>query len=149
LEGTTEGHAQAIDISRRLLKGIIDSTRGLKPSDVSPEARAARTVSLREFEGMTFMGKIGIEKGKPKNDGSGEFWPDKNVLLGAVTPDKDEWRPSEQPPPFNGGDDAADRAAELGIVTHVAPVATEQQRSAARPATDPRLPLRAPPCCST
>jgi hypothetical protein len=106
LEGTTEGHAQAGDIARRRLKEIIDSARGLKPDDTSPEARAARTISLREFEGMTFMGRIGIEKGKLKNDGSGEFWPDKNILLGAVTPDKNEWRPSEQPPPFafDGGD---------------------------------------------
>jgi hypothetical protein len=106
LEGTTEGHAQAIDIARRRLKEIIDSARGLKPDDTSPEARAARTVSLREFEGMTFMGKIGIEKGKLKNAGTGEFWPDKNILLGAITPDKNEWRPSEQPPPFplDGGD---------------------------------------------
>src|SRR5262249_27995630 len=103
LEGTTDGHAEAAKISRSKLRAILDSALGLKPNDVSPQARAARTVSLKQFEGMTFMGKIGIEKGRPKNDGTGENWSDKNILAGIITPDKKEWHPSEQPPPFNGG----------------------------------------------
>jgi len=103
LAGTTDGHAKSADINRGTLKAILDSALGLKPDDVSPQARAARTVSLKQFEGMTFVGKIGIEKGKPKNDGTGESWSDKNILAAVITPDKKEWRPSEQPPPFNGG----------------------------------------------
>ena len=103
LAGTTDGHAKSADINRGTLKAILDSALGLKPDDVSPQARAARTVSLKQFEGMTFVGKIGVEKGKPKNDGTGESWPDKNILAAVITPDKKEWRPSEQPPPFNGG----------------------------------------------
>jgi hypothetical protein len=70
---------------------------------VSPQARAARTVSLKQFEGMTFIAKVGIEKGGAKTDGSGDSWPDKNILAGVVTPDRKEWHPVEQPPPFNGG----------------------------------------------
>jgi len=111
LEGTTSGHAQAIEISRSKLRAILDSALGFKPDDVSPQARAARTVSLKQFEGMTFIGKIGIEKGKPKNDGTGENWADKNILAAVITPDKKEWHPSEQPPPFNGGGSGAQAAA--------------------------------------
>jgi hypothetical protein len=107
LEGITDGHAQAIKISRGILRAILDSALGLKPEDVSPQARAARTVSLKQFEGMTFIGKIGIEKGGPKKDSTGkltgENWDDKNILAAVITPDRKEWRPSEQPPPFNGG----------------------------------------------
>ena len=103
LSGTTDGHAKSADINRGTLKAILDSALGLKPDDVSPEARAARTVGLKEFEGKAFIGKIGVEKGKPKNDGTGENWPDKNILAAVITPDKKEWHPSEQPPPFNGG----------------------------------------------
>jgi len=103
LNGTTAGQAQAAEIARGVLKAILDSALGLKPDDVSPQARAARTVSLGQFEGMTFVGRVGIEKGRPKNDGSGENWPDKNILAGVITPDKRDWHPSEQPPPFNGG----------------------------------------------
>jgi hypothetical protein len=105
-DGTTPGHAKSADINRGTLKAILDSALGLKPDDTSPQARAARTVSLKQFEGMSFVGKIGIEKGKPKNDGSGENWPDKNTLAGVITPDKKDWHPVEQPPPFNGGSDA-------------------------------------------
>jgi len=72
LNGTTAGQAQAAEIARSVLRAILDSALGLKPDDVSPQARAARTVSLGQFEGMTFMGKIGIEKGRPKNDGTGD-----------------------------------------------------------------------------
>jgi hypothetical protein len=102
IEGTTPGHAKSADINRGTLKAILDSALGLKPDDVSPQARAARTVSLKQFEGMTFIARIGIEKGNAKNDGSGN-WPDKNILAGVITPDRKEWHRVEQPPPFNGG----------------------------------------------
>jgi len=102
LQGTTPGHAQAADISRGVLKAILDTTRGLKPDDMSDAARAARTVELKDFEGATFLAKIGIEKGGPKNDGSGENWSDKNTLAMVITNDKKEWRPIDQPPPFEG-----------------------------------------------
>jgi len=75
---------------------------GLKPKDVSPEAHAARTVSLKWFDGKNFIAKIGIEKGGPRKDGSGNY-ADKNVLAGVITPDKTDWHPFEQPPPFDGG----------------------------------------------
>src|SRR5215469_15671360 len=110
LAGTTDGHAKSADINRGTLKAILDSALGLKPDDVLPQARAARTVSLKQFEGMTFVGKIGVEKGKPKNDGTGESWPDKNILAAVITPDKKEWHPVEQPPPFNGGGTGAQAA---------------------------------------
>jgi hypothetical protein len=103
LAGTSDGHAKSVDINRGTLKAILDSALGIKPDDTSPQARALRTVSLKQFDGMTFIAKIGVEKGKPKNDGSGENWSDKNILAGVVTPDKKEWHPVEQPPPFNGG----------------------------------------------
>ena len=111
LEGTTDGHAKAAEISRGTLRSILDSALGLKPDDAGPQARAARTVSLRQFDNMTFIAKIGIEKGRPKNDGTGENWPDKNIIAAVITPDKKEWHPVEQPPPFNGGNAQATASA--------------------------------------
>jgi hypothetical protein len=111
LEGTTAGQVQAVEISRSKLRAILDSALGLKPDDISPQARAARTVGPKQLEGMTFIAKIGVEKGKPKNDGTGESWPDKNILAAVITPDKKEWHPSEQPPPFNGGGGGAPSSA--------------------------------------
>ena len=110
LAGTTDGHAKSADINRSTLKAILDSALGLKPDDLSPQARAARTVDLKQFEGMSFIGRIGIEKGRPRNDGSGESWPDKNILAAVITPDKRDWHPVEQSPPFNGGGGGAQAA---------------------------------------
>jgi len=103
LAGTTDGHAQAAEISRGMLRSILESARGIKPGDTSPQAYEQRKADLKDFEGMTFIAKIGVEKGRPKNDGSGENWSDKNVLAEAITPDKKNWHPVEQPPPWNGG----------------------------------------------
>ena len=58
VDGTTPGHAQAADITRSTLKAILDSAKGLMPDDISAEARAARTVNLKDFEGMCFMVKL-------------------------------------------------------------------------------------------
>jgi hypothetical protein len=96
LVGTTDGHAKAAEISCRVLRTIVESARGIKPDDVSPKARELRTMSLKDFDNMSFMAKIGIEKG----DGT---YPDKNILAGVITPDRKEWHPVEQVPPFDGG----------------------------------------------
>jgi hypothetical protein len=103
LGGTADGHAKAAEISRGRLRAIIESARGIKPDDVSPQARQARTIELKELDGMTFIAKIGVEKGKPRNGPSGDNFPDKNILAAIVTPNKCEWHPVEQPPPWNGG----------------------------------------------
>ena len=113
LAGTTDGHAKAADISRIRLKQMLDSALGLKPDDTSAQARAVRTVSLGQLQGLTFIAKIGIEKGTPKDDGSGESWPDKNILAAIITPDRREWHPVVQPPPFNGGGPATAGSAKL------------------------------------
>jgi hypothetical protein len=103
LEGTSAGHQTAIGISLGILRGIIESARGIHPSDISPEARERRTANLRDFQGIIFTGKIGIEKGVPKNDGTGASYKDKNFLICAVTPDRTEWQRPEEAPPFDGG----------------------------------------------
>jgi hypothetical protein len=103
LEGTTAGHAQAAEISRGILRNILESARNIRPDDMSDQARARRMASLKDFDNIPFIARIGVEKGKPKNDGSGENYPDRNVLAGIITPDKKEWHPVEQPPPFDGG----------------------------------------------
>jgi hypothetical protein len=101
INGTTDGQKSMAATHRLLLKAILDSAYGLDPSDVSAEARAARTVGIKAFQGMVFIGKIGQEKGGP--NGKGGVYADKNVLDSVITKDKKDWHPVEQPPPFNGG----------------------------------------------
>ena len=103
--GTTDGQKKMAASNIGVLKAVLDSALGLKPDDKSAEARTARNVSPKRFEGMSFIAKIGVEAGGPKKEGGN--YPDKNVLAGVITPDKKDWHPVEQPPPFNGGGDGA------------------------------------------
>jgi len=95
LEGVSDGHARSAEINRGTIKAILDSAFGIKPDDKGLQARAARTKRLGELEGLVFIAKIGVEKGKPKPDGSGN-WPDRNILAGVITPDRKEWHPLDQ-----------------------------------------------------
>jgi hypothetical protein len=97
LAGTKDGHAKAAEISRGRLRAILESARGIKPDDKSPEARKARTVPLKDFNGLRFIVKIGIEKGKDRGNGEGNY-PDRNVMLTVVTPDRKDWHAVEQMP---------------------------------------------------
>jgi hypothetical protein len=106
LVGTTDGQKRMAATNLGVLKAILDSALGLMPNDVSAEARAARTVGLKVFEGMRFICRIGVEKGGPNKKEGGNY-PDKNVIAGVITKDKTDWHPIEQPPPFNGGGGSA------------------------------------------
>src|SRR5215472_14776090 len=78
LVGTSDGQKRMAAGNLGVLKAILDSALGLMPNDVSAEARAARTVGIKAFEGMSFIAKIGEEKGGPRKEGGN--YPDKNIL---------------------------------------------------------------------
>jgi hypothetical protein len=103
--GSTPGQKDMAESYRGMRKAILQSARGIKEGDQSPQARAAYLADLKDFDNLNFIAKIGIEKGKPKNDGSGENYSDRNILATVITPDRKEWHPVVQAPPFdpNGG----------------------------------------------
>jgi hypothetical protein len=89
LGGTTDGHATAADISRRKLRAILESARGIKPADISEAAKKARVAEYRDFDGIRFMARIGVEPAK------GDYRA-KNFIAEVVTPDQKEWHAIEQ-----------------------------------------------------
>ena len=90
VSGTTAGHATAGDITRGKLRAILESARGIKPTDVSEAAKEARNVSgYEDFDGLRFIAKIGVEKGT-------NGYKDKNVLERVITPEMKEWHQVEQ-----------------------------------------------------
>jgi len=102
LEGTTDGQKEMAKTNRGRLKKILESARGIKKDMPAEQARALYQASLKDFDNLMFIARIGMRKGEPKKDGSGN-WPDKNFLAAAISPDHRDWRPVEQSPPFNGG----------------------------------------------
>ena len=83
-------HATAIEISRKALKAILESARGIKPSDESDAAKVARTPQgWEDFDQLRFVVRVGIE---PPKDGYGA----KNMIREIVTPERKEWTKPEQ-----------------------------------------------------
>jgi hypothetical protein len=89
LAGTTDGHATAIDISVRKLKAIVESARGIKPTDVSEAAKKARAGEYHELDGIRFIVRVGVEPAK-------DNYRAKNTIDFVITPDMKEWHPVEQ-----------------------------------------------------
>lgn len=91
MEGTTERHQKAADISASRIRAILESAYGIRPDDESENAKSRRRLSSwGDLDGVRFLAKIGIEKGK---DG----YPDKNRLAEVITPDRKQWAKIEQP----------------------------------------------------
>jgi hypothetical protein len=90
LHGTTPGHAEAGEISRRTLRAILESARGIKPSDKSEAAENARKVtSWADFDQIRFVARLGV---RPPKDG----YAAKNTILEVITPERREWQQPEQ-----------------------------------------------------
>ncbi len=124
-----KGQSIAGEITRATLRAMLESSRNIQPSDMSDAACVKRRVeSYSEFDGMIFIGKIGIEKGK---DG----YQDKNKLSVVITPDKKEYQTV-----MNGGTvSPASAPAGLGNVPPWAsgPAASQQKTAAAQKSTIP------------
>jgi hypothetical protein len=90
LAGTTEGHAQAAEISRAALRAILESARGIRPDDDSDAAKQARRLSsYGDLDGLRFVARIGVV---PAQNG----YKAKNSLDEVITPDRADWQRVEQ-----------------------------------------------------
>ena len=80
--GPTEGHQKSAEISRSLLRAILESAQGIDPKDESDRAKTARQIqgwdALQEIE---FAIEIGIDKAKE------EKYQDRNKIQKVLTPD--------------------------------------------------------------
>ena len=72
---------------RALIRGILESARGVRADDQSEAARAARMISsLGDISGLEFIAKIGVERDKDRPDE-----PGRNVIKAAVGPNHAEY----------------------------------------------------------
>lgn len=72
------------NMGRSLIRGILNSARGISDKDISAQAQAARRINgFADLDGIEFLAKIDIGK-----DANGE---DKNEIRIAVTPDHKDY----------------------------------------------------------
>jgi hypothetical protein len=93
LSGSTDGHQTASDISKRTLRAILESARGIRPDDQSEAAKKARQIeSYGDLNNLRFVARLDV---LPARDG----YQAKNVIDEVVTPDAQAWRQPEQMTP--------------------------------------------------
>lgn len=95
---------------RALIRGILESARGIKAEDQSDAARSARMIrSLGELSGLEFVARIGIERDKDRPDE-----PGRNVIKAAIGPAHGDYARvmGRMPQPTLGFEAAAPRMAE-------------------------------------
>lgn len=91
---TLVGSESAAKISMRTLRAIIESARGISPSDISPVATASRQISdWADFNGMLFLSKITCKTEQRPNDSN---WYIKNEIKRVITIDDSEYKLGEQ-----------------------------------------------------
>lgn len=72
---------------RALIRGILESARGIKANDQSETARASRLIrSLGDLSGLDFVAKIGVEKDRDNPEDAG-----RNVIKAAIGPDHGQY----------------------------------------------------------
>jgi hypothetical protein len=124
-------------MGRSLVRGILNSARGLSDKDNSPEAQNARRISgFADLDGIEFVARIDIGK-----DSNGE---DKNDIRQAVTRDHKEYAaatagnahaPAYAPPQLSY---AAPAQQLLGYVAPHPPADPAPQQAAHAPAAGVR-----------
>lgn len=85
------------NMGRSLVRGMLNSARGISDKDVSPEAQAARRINgFADLDGIEFIARIDVG-----TDTSGD---DKNEIRSAVTPDHRDYATlrGTAPLPFGG-----------------------------------------------
>ena len=85
----TEKSNQAIGISMRTLRAMVEAARKISPKDASPAATAARIINdFSDLNAMLFPVVVGCEWGKPNNEGKRYL---NNTIKRIVTPDDERF----------------------------------------------------------
>lgn len=115
---TLVGSDTAAKISMRTLRAIVESSRGISPSDASPKATAGRQLSdWLDFNDMTFLAKVGTVVEQSQKDGN---YYVNNTIKKIVTPDDAEYQTgefiSDKPlPPIPAPGEAPPTAAKTNV----------------------------------
>lgn len=90
---TLVGSDQAAKISMRTLRAIVESARGISPSDASPAASAGRQLSdWADFNNLVFLVKVKCVVEQSQKDGN---WYVNNEIKKIITPDDAEYSAGE------------------------------------------------------
>jgi hypothetical protein len=108
--GTTDNQKMMADRNKAILKSIVESARDIDPGDKSPEARRARTLNWRDFDGLRAQAIIGVQPARTDKE-TGQTYQARNCIDRIITRNMPGWRgPIQQfndDPPFGNTPPAA------------------------------------------
>jgi len=118
------------NMGRSLVRGILNSSRGLSDKDNSPEAQARRRINgFADLDGLEFVARIDVG-----TDTNGE---DKNEIKSAVMPDHRDYAPVMGHVAVPGIAPQM-QAPATSAPQHQAPAATSQAQGHPAPASQPQ-----------
>lgn len=124
------------NMGRSLVRGILNSSRGLSDKDNSPEAQARRRINgFADLNGLEFVARIDVG-----TDTNGE---DKNEIKSAVMPDHRDYAPVMGHVAVPGIAPHM-QAPATSAPQHQAPAATSQAQGHPAPASQPQQTPAAP-----
>ncbi|MBQ0805160.1 hypothetical protein [Sulfitobacter sp. SH22] len=124
------------NMGRSLVRGILNSSRGLSDKDNSPEAQARRRINgFADLDGLEFVARIDVG-----TDTNGE---DKNEIKSAVMPDHRDYAPVMGHVAVPGIAPQMQPSA-TSAPQHQAPAATSQAQGHPAPASQPQQKPAAP-----
>jgi hypothetical protein len=127
VHGTTPGHAEAAEISRKALCAMLESARGIRPDDKSEAAQKARQVSgWADFDQLRFVARIGV---RPPEGA----YAAKNTILDVITPNRLTWKQVEQIPPDPGKPRASGASGASATATPAQATAAPAKGAVTRP----------------
>nr|CRH06168.1 conserved protein of unknown function [Candidatus Magnetococcus massalia] len=118
------------NMGRSFIRGILNSSRGLKDKDNTPQAQQARRINgLADLDGIEFLAKVDVEKDQRDDT-------DKNTIKFAITPDHKEYQG------YSGGGSSAPAAPPSNQgwqqpAQQPAPQQPQQQDTSAPPTQTP------------
>jgi hypothetical protein len=85
-----DGVSKGWNITKSVLRAMVDSALQLDPKDMSEAAKAKRSLrGFHDFDGIEFFARLGIERGGQTPDG-GQY-PDKNRIAHIVVPGEPQY----------------------------------------------------------
>jgi hypothetical protein len=80
--GTTDGHKKSAEISRSLLRAMLESARNINPKDETPAAVQARQINgWDDLQELEFAIEVGVDKQKPDSQ-----YQDRNKIQKVICP---------------------------------------------------------------
>ena len=148
-----KGHSKGWNMTKTRIRAAIESNQGIKPDDMSEQARATRQINgFAELNNVWFFAKIDVEPGNDYTDqmtGEVKHGFDKNKIGRVVTPDMVEYADLVAGKPVEAKPSRRQHKASTAAAQPATPARSWGSQPQAKPAELPLTPAPGAPTPAT